>query len=178
MDAQHMENDAEHQQIQTNLKIVPDQLHHPHNRNTQGIVQNPTVQLTIMDADNMEEYVRKHSDIGLDWNVPNLVNTCVIDLIRNRVQINPGENKLVFNSPELSEFFTRSCYELDLQSRRVHTYSLPPEDIGVKCQQEEFNLTLLREHFQKHLDQTEPPTDELKRIPLIRKKASAAASWT
>ena len=38
MDAQRMENDAEHQQIQTNTKIVPDQLHHPHNGNTQGIV--------------------------------------------------------------------------------------------------------------------------------------------
>ena len=53
-------------------------------------------------------------------------------------------------------------------------YSIPAEDIGVACQEEEFDLTLLKEHFQKQLDQMEPQTDELKRIPLIRKRAPAA----
>ena len=53
-------------------------------------------------------------------------------------------------------------------------YSLPPENIGVACQQEEFDPTALKEHFQKQLDQMEPHTDELKRIPLIRKRAAAA----
>ena len=122
----------------------------------------------------MEEFVRRHSDIGLDWYVPNLVNTRVVDLIRNRVPINLGEHKLLFNSPELSEFFTRSCYELDLQSGQICMYSIPPKDIGVTCQQEEFDLTLLKEHFQKQIDQMEPHIDELKIIPLIRKRAPAA----
>ena len=103
-----------------------------------------------------------------------MVNTRVINLIRNKVPINSGEQKLLFNSPELSELFTRSCYELDLQSGWINTYSIPPEDIGVACQQEEFDLTLLKEHFQKKLDEIEPRTDKLKRIPLIRKGAPQA----
>ena len=41
-----MENDAEHQQIQTNPEIVPDQTHHPYNTDIESPVQNPTVQLT------------------------------------------------------------------------------------------------------------------------------------
>ena len=98
------------------------------------------MQLTRIDADNLEKFVRNHSNIVLEWYVPNLVNTLVREQIRNRVQINPGENKIVFNSTELSEFFTRSCYELDLQSGRVYTYSIPIEDIGVQCQQDEFDL--------------------------------------
>ena len=44
---------------------------------------------------------------------------------------------------------------------------------GVACQHE-VDLTLLKELFQKQLDQMEPHMDELKRIPLIRKRAPAA----
>ena len=115
-DAKHMEggNNAEHQQIQMNPEIAPEQHPHPHNLDNQGTVQSPTVELTRIDADELEESLRRHSDIGLIWYVPNLLNTHVIDVIRNIVPINPGESKLLFNSPELSEFFTRSCYELDL----------------------------------------------------------------
>ena len=97
-----------------NRETTTDQHPHPHNPDNQGTIQNPTVELPRTDADDMEEFIRRHSDIGLNWYVPNLINTCVIDLIRNRDPINPGENKVLFNSPELSEFFTRSCYELDL----------------------------------------------------------------
>ena len=160
-----------HQQTPVNPKIVPDQTHHQQNTDT---TKNPTVQLTRIDTDNLEEFVRNHSDIGLEWYVPNLVNTRVKELIGNRVQINPGENNIVFNSAELSEFFTRSCYELDLQTGRLYTYSIPVEDIGIQCQQDEFDLILLREHFQKYLDQMEAPTDELKRIPLVKKRAPTA----
>ena len=124
------------------------------------------MQLTRVDTEKLEEFIRNHSDVALDWYVPNFVNTRVKDLIRNRVQINPGENMVVFNSAELSEFFTISCYQLDLQTGRVYTYFLPAEDIRVQCEQHEFYLVLLREHFQKHIDQTETPTDKLKRIPL------------
>ena len=114
-----------------------DQHPHSHNQDNQGAIQNPTVELTRIDADDMEEFVRRDSDIGLNWYVPNLINTCVIDLITNRGPIKPGENEVLFNSLELSEFLTRSCYELDLTTGRVHTYSIPTEDIGVACQQEE-----------------------------------------
>ena len=78
---------------------------------------------------------------------------------------------MLFNSSELSEFFTRSCYEVDLATRLVHTYSIPAEDIGVACQQEEFDIMTLREHFQGQSDQAELSADELKRIPLIKKTA-------
>ena len=53
-------------------------------------------------------------------------------------------------------------------------YLLPTEDIGVPCQQEEFDLNLLREQFQKHVDSMEHRTEGLKRILLIRKTAAAA----
>ena len=140
----HTEEDAGHQQTPANPKIVPDQAHHQQNNHT---TKNPTVQLTRIDTDNLEGFVRNHSDIGLEWYVSILVNTCIKELIRNRVQINPGENKIIFNSTEHSEFFTRSYYELDLQTGRVYTDSIPTEDIGVQCQQDEFDLILLREHF-------------------------------
>ena len=52
----------------------------------------------------------------------------------------------------------------------MYRYFLPAENIGIQCQQQEFDLNLLREHFQKHLDQAE----ELKRIPLVKKKAPKA----
>ena len=107
------DEDMEQQGTPTDPKIIPDQTQ---NQQTTNTTKNPTVQLTRVDTDRMEEFVRNHSDIGLDWYVPNLVNTHVKDFIRNRVQINPGENMIVFNSTELTEFFTRSCYELDLQT--------------------------------------------------------------
>ena len=52
-------------------------------------------------------------------------------------------------------------------------YLLPPEDIGEPCQQEEFDINLLRERFQRHADPMEHHAEELKRIPLIRKAAAA-----
>ena len=53
-------------------------------------------------------------------------------------------------------------------------YLFSPEDIGVACQQEEFDINLLREHFQKQMDPMEHQTEDLKRIPLTRKRAAAA----
>ena len=93
---------------------------------------------------------------------------------KKKIPINPGENRILFNSTELSEFFTISCFELDLKTGQVHTYSTPAEDIGVACQQEEFNIVTLREYFQVQPDQEELNTDKLKRIPLIRKRAPTA----
>ena len=95
-------------------------------------------------------------------------------MIRNKIPINPGENKILFNSTELSKFFTISCFELDLKTGQIYTYSTLTEDIEVACQQEEFDIQTLREHFLGQSDDTEPDTDELKRIPLVRKRASTA----
>ena len=40
-------------------------------------------------------------------------------------------------------------------------YLLPPVDIGVPCQQEEFNINLLSEQSQKHTDPIEHRAEEL-----------------
>ena len=86
--AHRTEENAGHQQTPADPEIVQDQAHNQQNTDT---TKNPTVQLTRIDADNLEEFIRNHSDIGLEWYVPNLVNTRIKELIRNRVQINPGE---------------------------------------------------------------------------------------
>ena len=44
------------------------QLHsQPHNLDTQGTMQNLRVELTRIDQNNMEEYIRKYSNIDLNW---------------------------------------------------------------------------------------------------------------
>ena len=161
------QKDPEHQQAPTNLETTADQqpqpqphqqpqpqLHpQPHNLDTQGTMQNPKVELTRIDQSNIEEYVRKYNDIGLNWYV--LLNNRIIDMIRNKIPINPGENRILFNSTELGDFFTISCFELDLKTGHVYTYSTPADDKGVACQQEEFNIKTLQEHFQGQSDKAE-----------------------
>ena len=180
--------DPERQQVPTNPETATDpqpqpqphqQPHpqiqpHPQNLDIQGAMQTPRVELTRIDQNNMEEYVRKYSNIGLNWYVPNLLNSCVIDMIRNKIHSNPGENRILFNSTELGEFFTISCFELDLKTGQVYTYSTPAEDIGIAYQQEEFDIETLQEHFQGQSDEAELDVDELRRIPLIRKRAPIA----
>ena len=53
---------------------------------------------------------------------------------------------------------------------------MAPEDIGVPCQEEEFNINQLKEQFQSYLDAptSEHHTKELKRIPLIQKTTAPA----
>ena len=149
VDAQHIEeetpNQMEHQPVQMNTDNPTIALDHPTpNLNQQNATMNPTVELTRTDADNIEEYIRRHSNIGLDCYVPDLSNTRVRDIIKNRIHINTGRGKILFNSPQLREFFTTSIFEVDLTTGRVYMYLLPAEDIRVPCQQEEFDLNLLR----------------------------------
>ena len=56
----------------------------------------------------------RYSDIGSDWYVPNLSNTCMRDLIRDRLLISTGRTKKLVNCPQLREFFTTSTFEVDL----------------------------------------------------------------
>ena len=55
------------------------------------------------------------------------------------------EGRILFSSPVLSEFFKTSNFELNLKTGRVFTYLDPPEDIGIKCQKEPFDLEFLRD---------------------------------
>ena len=134
----------------------------------------PRLELARVDQENMEEYMRKYSNIGLDWYVPDLLNTHVIDMIKNKTHMNPRENKITFNSMELSDYFGISSFELDLKTGWVYTYLTPAEDIGVPCQAEEFDLETLCEHFLGQSDNSDIVTDELSRLPLIRKRAPMA----
>ena len=140
------QNPLENQQVQhhnDNIITTPDHL--APNPDQQNAALNPTVELTRTDNDNIEEYIRRHSDIGLDWYVLNLSNTRVRDLIKDGLPISTGRGKILFNCPQLREFFTTSTFEVDLTTGRVYTYLLPPEDIGVPYQQEEFDVNLLRQ---------------------------------
>ena len=140
------QNPLENQEVQhhnNNIITTPDHL--APNPDQQNAALNPTVKLTRTDADNIEKYIRRHSDIGLDWYVPDLSNSRVRDIIKNRIPISTGRGKILFNGPQLGEFFMTSTFKIDLTTRRVYTYLPPAEDIRVPCQQEEFDLNLLRE---------------------------------
>ena len=66
---------------------------------------------------------------------------------------------------------------LRVGSRNRMSIHIPhtPEDIGVPCQQEEFDLELLAEKLQKDPDTNElHHITELERIPLVKKIAAPA----
>ena len=88
-----------------NLIIAPD---HPTPNPDQNAALNPTVELTRVNEENMEEYVRRHSEIGLDWYVPDLNNTRKIDLIKTRLAVKMG--KAGYYSTTLS-YETSSQYQ-------------------------------------------------------------------
>ena len=48
---------------------------------------NPTVKLHKTKEDAIEEFIRQHGTINLDWYVPDLCNTRVGDLIKKRLQL-------------------------------------------------------------------------------------------
>ena len=145
-------------------------------RDTQSPTMNPTVDLHKTDDIIIEEFVKRQGTIGLDWYVPDLCNTRVGILIKNRLPIYATQGRIIFNCPPLSEFFSKSNFELDLTTGWVYTFLMPPEDIGVPSQQEEFDLELLAEKLQKDPATSELRMEELEleRIPLIRKIAAPA----
>ena len=122
------------------------------NTGTQIPAMNPTVNLHRTDKELIMEFIMKECTIGLDWYVPNFYNTRVADIIKERLPIETTEGKILFNCPQLREFFPTTTFELDLKTGRVYTYLNPQEDIGIPCQQEEFDLDLLEEKLQKDLD--------------------------
>ena len=116
---------------------------------------NPTVELTringnqlVMSDENIEHYVRRHGEIGLDWYVLDLSNTNIRDIIKARLPSKTERGRILFNCPQLRDFFPVSNLEVDLGTGQVYTYSVPPEDIGVSCQEEQFDVNQLKERFQ------------------------------
>ena len=54
---------------------------------------------------------------------------------------------------------------------KVYTFLAPPEDIGVSCQQEQFDLELLTALLQNEKDMSTIHIEKLERIPIIKKIA-------
>ena len=135
---------------------------------------NPTVELHRTKEDAIEEFVRQHGTINLDWYVPDLCNTRVGNLIKKRLQLETMEGRILFSSPALSEFFKTSNFELNLKTGEVFTYLDPPEDIGIKCQKEPFDLESLKDTLQGKQDTSTMQEERLKRIPSVKKLVGPA----
>ena len=113
---------------------------------------NPTVELHKTKEEAIKEFVRQHGTIVLDSYVPDFCNTRVGNLIKERLLLETTEGRILFSYPPLSEFFKTSNFELDLRTGRVYTYLDPPEDIGVSCQQEQFDPEFLTDVLQGEHD--------------------------
>ena len=77
------------------------------------------------------------------------------------------------NQTFLTPFLT-SNFELDLKTGWVYTYLDPPENIGVQCQKEPFDLEFLRSLLQDEQDVSIIHEEKLERIPSIKKIAGPA----
>ena len=134
----------------------------------------PTVDLHRTKEDTIKEFVRQHSTISLDWYVPDLCNTRVGDLIEKRLQLGTTEGRILFSSPTLNEFFKTSNFELNLQTGEVLTYLDPPQNIGITCQKEPFDIESLRDTLQGECNTGPMQEERLKRIPSIKKLVGPA----
>ena len=81
------------------------------------------------------------------------------------------KGRILFSCSPLSKFFKTSNFELDLRTGKVYTFLAPPEDIGVWCQQEQFNLDLLTALLQNEKDTIIIHEEKLERIPMKKKIA-------
>ena len=141
---------------------------------TQDQNVNPTVELHKSKDESIKDCVRKHGTIALDWYVPNFSNTRVGDLIEQSIPIETAEGRIVFSCPTLSEFFRTSNFELDLKTGQVFTYLSPPENIGISCQKDPFNLEFLRNILREEQNISMAQEESLERIPNIKKLAGPA----
>ena len=134
----------------------------------------PTIELHRTKEDTIKEFVRQHGTINLDWYVPDLCNTRVGELIEKRLQIETTEGRILFSSPALNKFFKTSNFELNLQTGEVFTYLEPPENIGIKCQKEPFDIESLRDTLQGKNNTGLMQEERLERIPSVKKLAGPA----
>ena len=116
---------------------------------------NPVVEIHKNDDVIIEENVQHQGGIGLNWYVPDFANTQVKTLIRERVKCTNQRGRILFTCPPLNEFFPTSTFELDLATGRIYTFLTLPEDIGIPCQQEEFDLELLARKLQNDPENSE-----------------------
>ena len=134
----------------------------------------PTVELHRTKEDTIKEFVRQHGTISLNWYVPDLCNTRVGDLIEKRLQLGTMEGRILFSRPALNEFFKTSNFELNLQTGEVLTYLDPPENIGITCQKEPFDIESLRDTLQGEHNTSPMQEERLERIPSVKKLVGPA----
>ena len=103
-----------------------------------------------------------------------MCNTRVGDLIKERLPLETPEGRILFSCPPLSEFFKTSNFELDLKTGKVYTYLNLPEDIGIPCQKEQFDLEFLADALRGKHDTSTIQEEKLERIPRIKKIAGPA----
>ena len=132
---------------------------------TQNQNVNPTVELYKSKDESIKDFVRKHGTIALNWYVPNFSNTRVGDLIEQRLPIKTADSRIVFSC------FRTSNFELDLKTGQVFTYLSPPENIGISCQKDPFDLEFLRNMLREEQDISMAQEEALERIPNIKKLA-------
>ena len=137
-EAQHMENEA--QQIVDNNQERGQRAVQDMEEIARDQAMNPVVEIRKNDDVIIEKYIQRQGGIGLDWYVPDFANTQVKTWIRERVKCTTQRGRILFTCPPLNEFFPTSTFELDLATGCIYTFLTPPEDIGIPCQQEEFNL--------------------------------------
>ena len=101
---------------------------------------NPIVEIHKNNEVIIKEFIQRQGGIGLDWYVPDFANTQVKTLIKNRVRCATQRGRILFTCLPLNKFFPTSTFELDLATGQIYTFLKPPEDIGIPCQQEEFDL--------------------------------------
>ena len=171
-EAQRMENEA--QQIIDNNQEEGQRAAQDTGETARDPAMNPILEIHKNEDVIIEEYVQRQSGIGLDWYVPDFKNTQVKMLIKERVKCVTQRGRILFTCPLLNEFFPTSTFELDLATGRIYTFLTPSEDIGIPCQQEEFDLDLLARKLQKDPEDSEMCEEELLRIPCIKKEAAPA----
>ena len=84
------------------------------------------------------------------------------------------EGRILFSSPALNEFFKTSNFKLNLQTGEVFTYLDLPENIGITCQKEPFNIESLRDTLQGKCNTGPMQEERLERIPSIKKLVGPA----
>ena len=156
--AQRIENEANPEQLQ----------------GTPNPTTNHTVESHKTKEEAIKEFVRQHGTIALDWYVPDFCNTRVSDLLKERLPLETTECRILFSCPPLSKFFKTSNFKLDLRTGRVYTYLDPPEDIGISCQQEQFDPEFLTDVLRGEHDTSTIYEEKLERIPRVKKIAGPA----
>ena len=80
------------------------------NLDPQNTALNPVVEQTGLETDNLMEYIRTSSEINLDLYVPDLINTHIGDMIKNRLPTHTSRNHITVNCPMLKDIFSNSAF--------------------------------------------------------------------